>query len=144
LFENGVDITSTASTSALSGYGYATASHDFNVAAAGTGTVAFTFASERTINAGTSSTLELKGVLGGTLSAGHSVTTKIANPSASTFATANEATVFSPHDGWGSDVNPSFLWSDSSAPSHNTDGTTSDWMGDGLLTGLNSSQALTQ
>jgi hypothetical protein len=140
LFENGVEITSLASSTVASGYKYATASQDFDTASATAGTLVFQFSTDRVISGTT--TLELRGTVGGTTSAGHSITTKIANPNGSTFASSATVAQLVPDASWGSDVNPSFLWSDSSSPTHSS--TTSDWMGDGLVTGLNTSQALYQ
>jgi hypothetical protein len=140
LFENGVDITTQASTSFLSGDHFATASANFNVANASgaTGTLAFQFTTDRVISGTT--TLELRGTVGGTNTAGNSITTRIANPNGSTFVDAAPVATLSPDASWGSDINPSFLWSDASSPTHSA--ITSDWMGDGLLTGLGQSQSL--
>ena len=143
LFENGSDISALAS-QALGGnntmQNYATNSKAFSVAGAGTGTVVFIFTTDRVISGTT--TLELKSTIGGTLVAGHAVTTKIANPNGSTFVAPNDVIALGGTDagGWKSDVNPSFLWTDQSSASHAS--TTDDWFGDALLGGINQSQSL--
>lgn len=147
LFENGVDISALASgTYAAAGtlQQYATNSKAFSVAGAGTGTVVFVFNTDRAISG--TAMLELKGTVGGSIVAGHSVVTSIANPNGSSFVASDDVLTLggavAASTAWRTDVNPPFLWSDSSAASHAS--TTDDWMGDGLLTGLGSSQSLYQ
>ncbi len=143
LYEDGVDITDLAtvtSGSAATGIG-ATGEYEFSnaagsVAASQTGHIKMVFATERSVPANSSVTLELKATIGGTNTAGDYVSTKIANPHGSTpdaqddfdaVVTANDAT---------------FGWSDSSAATHS--GTTDDWMGDGLVKSINATQTLYQ
>jgi hypothetical protein len=145
LFENGVDITNLASATINYGKHYATQSRDFNVAAAaGSGQLIFVFNSDRSIPANGSTALELRGNVGGTLIAGQAISTSIANTNGSTFVASDDVYSLggSAVSGWRTDINPTFLWSDSSAPTHSD--TTDDWMGDGLVTGLGQSQALYQ
>ena len=107
----------------------ATASHDFTSAGAGTGTVSFVATTPFTISG--SSTLELRATVGGANVAGDSITTKIANPSSSAI-TDDYTTVAA--------TSASFVWSDSSAPSHST--STDDWMNDYLIQTANVSYTL--
>jgi hypothetical protein len=148
LFENGSEITTLASPtySQLStGHYYATASRDFNVAAAASsGKVIWQFNSDRVIPAGGSITLELRGNVGGSIVAGQSISTQIGNPNGSTFAASDDVVALggTAASGWRSDVDPTFLWSDQSSAAHAS--TTDDWMGDALIQGLSQSEVLFQ
>jgi len=144
LFENGVDISSLASGTLLNNSAlrqYATNSNDFNIAGVdGDGTVVFVFNTDRPISGTT--TLELRATVGGTNTAGNSISTSIDNPNSSTFVPSNTVILLGglPAVTWRTDENPSFLWSDQSEPTHSA--TTNDWMGDGMLTGLGEAQSL--
>lgn len=123
LYENGVDITANASTSAAitSDTGASTS-------------VRFEFGTPRSITPGSPVTLELKATIGGTLGTTDVVTTKISNPKGSTVTAAAAETQHG--------VASTFTWSDLSAASHAT--TTSDWFNDGLLKTLGESQSLSK
>ena len=121
LWENGVNITP-------SSVG-ATASDSYS----GTDDkIAFSFATERVVSAGSSVTLELRATITGALVAGNSISTKIANPTGTT-VTSEDSTV--------QQAKPaSFVWTDQSAPSHST--STDDWFTDGLVKTLVDTQIL--
>lgn len=123
MYENGVDISSQGT--------FATASADFGIAAANTGTLAFTFTNERTISSGT--TYELRGSVTATGSDSQSIVTKIANPSVSSVTAASNSSLLS---------TASLIWSDLSATSHSA--TTEDWMNDYLVKTINTSQTLSK
>lgn len=145
LFVNNVDVTNLASATVNYGKHYATQSRDFNVAAAaGSGQLIFMFNTDQSIPANGSAAIELRGNVGGTLVAGQAISTSIANTNGSTFVASDDVYSLggSAISGWRTDIDPTFLWSDSSAPTHSD--TTDDWMGDGLVTGLGQSQALYQ
>jgi hypothetical protein len=90
--------------------------------AATAGTLSFVADSEQQIT--TSETYSLKGTIGGTITAGNSIATSIANPSTS-IATPNTYTLIA---GAAGTQTPSFVWSDRSALSHSA--TTADWTND--------------
>lgn len=123
LFENGVDITpsDTGATASVSDVGSTTR-------------VEFDFATERVITSATPVTLELRTTVGGTVLAGESVTTSIANPTASTVTATTSALQ--------AVKSATFIWTDQSAVSHGTG--TSDWFTDGLVMTLAQSQTLTK
>lgn len=125
VFEDGVNITSLGTV--------ATATGNFNLAVDASTDVSFRFTNERTIS--TSKTYELRGTVGGTLTAGFFITTRISGNSTSAI-TDDAATVRSTL----SATTPSLVWTDQSAPSHST--STDDWMNDYLVQSLNVSQTL--
>ena len=122
LFENGVDITDSATGTAVSD-SYSS-SNDL---------LEFVFATERVVAAGSSVTLELRATITGALVAGNSINTQIANPNGTTVTTKQSAAA-------ALTTGASFVWSDQSAPSHST--TTSDWFTDGLVKTLVDTQIL--
>ncbi len=114
LFEDGSDITSLASVSALSGSRYE-----------------FTFSSDRVVSG--TRTLEFKATVALT-AAGDSIVTSIANPAGNTVTSEDYTT----HD----DNTDTFVWSDSSSAAHST--STDDWFDDGLVKALGESQTLSK
>ncbi len=147
LFENGSEIDTLASKTVNFNRYYASVSKDFNTAAGTSGQLIFMFNADRAIPANGSVTLELKGEVGGTVAAGHSIVTQIANTNGSTFVNSSNVLTLggSLTAGWRlttTPANTTFLWSDSSSPTHSS--TTDDWFTDAMVQGLATSQALYQ
>ena len=115
LFENSVDTGATASTSA----------------SATSQGVEFNFSTPRVVAVGTPVTLELRATVGGTLTAGDSISTSLANPAGSSVTSEDATTQLE---------GSSFVWSDHSAAVHTT--STDDWFDDALVKNITETQSL--
>jgi len=133
LYENGTNVTTSLGS-------FSTASYNFNKTTGGVGQVAYTFTAERPV-ATSGTTYELRATVTGTLTAGQTISTKIANPMSTLVlgAVSDNATDVAGTLGASS---ASLVWTDQSAVSHSL--ITNDWMNDYLVQTLNVSQALTK